>query len=133
MAEVVEADAQQVAHDGGEDEQCDVVARGLVVEEEADEEDVAVAPQAACLADALACGEVGESAARTLFAQRHDEAESYVDDEEECPEVELGEEQRVLVVEGEEVSQVCKEIGHARRCCRWLRWQGWHARQKGWG
>ena len=59
-----------------------------------------------------------ESSTRTFFAHRHDEAKADVDNEEECPKMKLGEEQRMLVVEGEEVSQICKEIGHAWKCFR---------------
>ena len=38
VGEVVETKAEEVAHYGGEDEQGHIVARGLVVEEEADKE-----------------------------------------------------------------------------------------------
>ncbi len=40
-----------------------------------------------------------------------DESEEKIDDEEKHPEVDLREEQRVVVVEGEERSEVCEYVG----------------------
>ena len=71
MGKVVEPDAEQIAYDGGEDEQCHIVARGLVVEEEADKEEIAVAPQTAGFADAPVGRQLRQFAARVLFTERY--------------------------------------------------------------
>ena len=61
-AQVVEEYAQEIAHNGREDEQRHIVARGFVVEKEADQEKVAVAPQTAAFANATVGGKGGEFA-----------------------------------------------------------------------
>ena len=101
----VHPDAEEVAQQGGKDKQKDEKPRGLEVEEEADEEEVAVAD-----------GELEVGPARVVgVAFQHFgpepgslyEAESGKDNKEEGPEVELGEKQRMLLVEREEVSKKC--------------------------
>ena len=89
----VHIDAQEPSEEGGEDEQQDEEAGGLVVEEEADGEEVGVAG-----GEAPAAGD--------------DEGEAGIDEQEEDPEVDLGEEQRVGAVETEELAEVCEEVGH---------------------
>ena len=89
----VHIDAQEPSEEGGEDEEEDEEAGGLVVEEEADGEEVGVAG-----GKAPAAGD--------------DEGEAGVDKQEEDPEVDLGEEQRVRAVETEELAEVCEEVGH---------------------
>ena len=59
-----------------------------------------------------------------LFPYGDYEAETDVDNEEERPEVELGEEQRVGAVESKEISQVCKEICHVMSFFRGWRESG---------
>ena len=101
VGQVGKAHAEEIAHDGCKDEQTDIEAGGLVVEEEAHQEEIAVAPEPTAFAHVEA-----------FAPQRDDEAEEGVDDEEEGPEMELGEEQRMLRVEGEEVGEVCEEVVH---------------------
>ena len=85
-------DAEEPAQKGGEDEQQDEEARGLVVEEEADGEEVGVAG-----GEAPAAGD--------------DEGESGIGQQEEDPEVNLGEEQRMGAVEAQQLAQICEDVG----------------------
>ena len=99
LTQAVHPYAQQPAEEGGKDEQHHKQSRGLVIEKQAYQEEVAVAHKPPGLAH------------RRPFARSylHDGAERYIDDEEERPEVELGEQQRMAVVEGEEVSKIRTE------------------------
>ena len=88
----VHADAEEISQQGGEDEQQYHQPRSLVVEEKA--------------------GEEQESVAQQTFAVQerkhgHYQCQKY-------PEIELGEQQRVLVVEREQVRNESCQIVHRR-------------------
>ena len=81
---VVHVDAQPVSQQGGEDEQKDEKSRGFVIEDETEEEKVGIAE---CLSGLQS------------FVFGDDECEEYIYNEEEYPEVDLGEQQRLVAVE----------------------------------
>lgn len=81
---MVHVDAQPVSQQGGEDEQKDEKSRGFVIEDETEEEKVGIAE---CLSGLQS------------FVFGDDECEEYIYNEEEYPEVDLGEQQRLVAVE----------------------------------
>jgi len=81
---VVHVDAQPVSQQGGEDEQKDEKSRGFVIEDETEEKKISIAE---CLSGLQP------------FVFGDDECEEYINNEEEHPEVDLGEQQRLVAVE----------------------------------
>jgi hypothetical protein len=95
---MVHADAEYPTQEGGEDEQQDEEARGLIVKDQTEGEEVAVAEHAACGV---------EAAVGVASLSGDNESEEEIDDEEEHPEVNLREKQWMIVVEGEKRCEVC--------------------------
>ena len=93
MTETVHADAEEPAQQGGADKQQHEEAGGLVIEQQAECEEIAVAQHTAA----------GFQAAVGLTPlARHEEAEHHVHEKEQHPEMNLGEQQRLVAVEREE-------------------------------
>lgn len=85
----VESDAESPAEEGGEDEQQYEESRGLVVEKEADEEEVGIARKASSGGHGTA---VANKAAFAFERQTYDTGVDSKNHEEESPKIELGEE-----------------------------------------
>ena len=103
--EEVEENAEDIADYGGKDEEYDVETAGFVVEEEADEEEVAVAEMELEMVVATTTGGVAWFAVLGEGGEAMEEAQAGEDYEEEGPEVELDEEQGIGRVVGEYVTQ----------------------------
>jgi len=101
VGQLVHPNAKEIAEESGEDEEKDEEARGLEIEEETDEKEVAVAE---CqFGEFAAIGEFGP-----IEPFRMEEAIAGEDKKEEGPEVELGEKERMFLVKRKEVSKKCK-------------------------
>ena len=93
--------ANHIGEHGGNNEQQGEVARGLIVEKNADEEEEGVSHENASAIHLT-----------VLLAPRANESQHKHHHGQKGPEEELGEEQRVLVVEGKDVlSHVDQEVG----------------------
>ena len=88
---------------GGEDQQQHEKTGGFVVENQAEEEEVGVAERLFCA---------------VTFGFGDNQGEEYVYNEEERPEMDLGEQQRMVAIEREKVSEVLEQITH--RCSFFL-------------
>ena len=85
--------AKKESSKGCEEQQANVEAGSFVIEKEANEGKVAIAPKPLCLAYGVAPA--------FLAAQGDHQAKARIDNEEESPEMELGEKQWMLRIEGE--------------------------------
>lgn len=82
--------SQQVAQERRYYQQNNKEARGLEVEEETYQKEIAVAPQASCLGDS--------QGALSLVAHSYDDAEKCINQQKERPKVKLGKEEGMVAV-----------------------------------